>query len=132
MLKKLTSIEDVQVGDYFLTKLLSSPTHRLVTVKKVNSKRRNFNYILSNNLWIINENELKEIILLRKTTQGLNILAGKEAYKELYTKPTKLETPKTGVRISGDAQFLHHPGTNLNDPEGLYNRPDGHQTHKKL
>ena len=92
MIKKLTKLTDVQVGDYFPVSDPSVSTPLLTIVDKIILEHNVFcykfdyksvnGYLMGN----VREENLKQVVLLRKTNTGLEILAGEEAYEEL-TRP---------------------------------------------
>lgn len=95
MLKKLTKITDVQVGDYLsiIHPDFSYPTLAEVTAINTQHNFCSFKSLDKTYSSRILENELKQTILLRKSKSGLDILAGEEAYK-------KLTEPKQSRRVS--------------------------------
>jgi hypothetical protein len=79
-IRLLESISSVQVGDYVPMRDHSF-THGVGIVDEV--KENNFSYTYGTSLSIVRKEELPGMILLRKTPEGLEILAGSRTYAEL-------------------------------------------------
>jgi hypothetical protein len=83
-LRLLEDISQVQVGDYFANQGVTRSNIGLGTVKSV--REIGFSYDMPYGMAFVRKESLPGVVLLRKTPEGLEVLAGKEAYDKLTRK----------------------------------------------